>query len=109
MTKESQSFTIKPEGKLVLQKETDGTLALSSDKPMALNMDNILSVGVQNVVDIKSYQLENLENLTRHFIEFHGGGSVILEYSSDGKIIQCSIRGLISEVEHGERIMVRKK
>ncbi|MGF2654852.1 hypothetical protein ACQUWL_20385 [Serratia marcescens] len=109
MTKESKPFTVKPEGKVVLENKADGTVAFSSDKPMALNMNNILSVGVQNVVDIKSYQLDHLESSTRHLIEFHGGGSVTLEYSHDGEIIQCSIRELLSEVERGERIMVKRK
>lgn len=72
-------------------------------------MNSILSIGVQNVVDISSYQLEHLENSTRHFIEFHGGGTVTLEYSRDGKILNCSIRNLKSEVEGGERIMVMQK
>lgn len=108
MTNKSQSFTVKPAGEMKVNTESDGRLELKSEKPISVDMDNILSIGIQNVVDIKSYQLEHKEHSTHHAIEFHGGGTVDLEYANSGEIIKCSIRGLITELDHG-RIMVIKK
>ena len=108
MTKEQKSFTVTPTGEMKDKTEPDGTLALSSEKPVSIDMKNILSIGIQNVVDIKSYQQEHLEHSTRHIIEFHGGGKVDLEYSDSKDIIKCSIRGLITEIEQGRIIVIRK-
>ncbi|SWY00441.1 Uncharacterised protein [Klebsiella pneumoniae] len=109
MTKASQAFTVRPEGEVNMRTSEDGSLVFTSNKPTSVDMNNILSVGIYNVIDIKSYELKQIDNITKHFITFHNGGTVNIEYSNEGGVLNYSARGMITELEHGERIMVKKK
>lgn len=105
----SNSFKIQPEGTVIVSKNEDGSLGLSSDKSISTDLGSIESFGIENVAAVIAYEITNVDGVVKHHVKFRNGGTLDLSFNEDGTNFSASAHNLISSVTQGNKVLIGTK
>jgi hypothetical protein len=73
-----------------------------------INIENIKKIIIDNLTDIINHRILRSDDLTVHHLEFINGGKCHLSYRKDGRIVECNIDRLTTQVDLEDGIVMLK-
>ena len=72
-----------------------------------VNLPTIQKVSIDNIIDLKSHIIMRDGNQTIHNIELLDGGTVKLAFTTDGKLVEFSGKGIRQSITKNNEVIIK--
>lgn len=109
MNEHNKKFQIKGAGEVQIAVGNDGAVVATSDQAITSHLGEIDAVGIENLVDVLSHEISNQYGFRTHLVKFVDGGEVEFAYNSNGEIIKCVGRKVLTQILNGRKVIFSMK
>ena len=83
------------------------TFSVDKDGNTNVNLPTIKKVSIDNIIDLKSHIIMRDGNQTIHNIELIDGGTVKLAFTTNGKLIEFSAKGISQSITKNNEVIIK--
>jgi hypothetical protein len=81
---------------------------VNPDGSININIENIKKISIDHITEVLTHRIMRSGDLTIHDLEFIKNGKCYLAYTKEGKIVDCRIANMNTEVNFQEGVLILK-